>query len=508
MKRSAEKRKLSASEMKTRNDAKTAILIEILLAFSIYKNTKKIFDVSPDSTKDHVKCIHGIRALSIIWVIFAHSYSSGTLFVDNAFDILAIPNNILNQLMLNATLAVDAFFFMSGTLLAYLQLRRMKCNDGKHAYNWKKWSQLLAHRYFRSVVFLCAFCAFAPLISRLTPVYAFVLFVQIFLIRYSTDGPLWNPGGFEPKLCRTGWWTNLAYINNLISLDRSCMVWSWYLANDTQFFVISLPLIMLLWTNGTLGILAISLLIVATSIIRGFIVMSNDAFPPINIFYNDLERLQSTEEFTYKVYFSPHCRIGPYLVGLLVGYILFKYRKSFKLSMISNMLLWVASFALGLGVLFGMYDFCKTGRISDIGKAIYGSSCRVLWSLFLAWIVLAASTGHGGFINKFLSSKRWKPMSRLVYSAYLVHPIIMLLYYTSFMKPIHYEGHYQLAYSCEQNIMNECYCTGDANVKYQYHLQRHRTIAASGYDVHPWPDFAFNTNWDFLEALKTGQYMR
>lgn len=41
----------------------------------------------------------------------------------------------------------------------------------------------------------------------------------------------------------------------------------------------------------------------------------------------------------------------------------------------------------------------------------------------LAWIVVACSSGHGGYVNKILSAPVIYPFSRVTYCAYLVHPI-------------------------------------------------------------------------------------
>lgn len=50
---------------------------------------------------------------------------------------------------------------------------------------------------------------------------------------------------------------------------------------------------------------------------------------------------------------------------------------------------------------------------------------RILWTVHVAWIIFACHSGIGGFVNKFLSSKVWIPMSKIGYSFYLVHPILM-----------------------------------------------------------------------------------
>ncbi len=42
--------------------------------------------------------------------------------------------------------------------------------------------------------------------------------------------------------CRTSWWVNLIYLHNFIHPDTRCMLQSWYLSADMQFFLIS-PLV-------------------------------------------------------------------------------------------------------------------------------------------------------------------------------------------------------------------------------------------------------------------------
>lgn len=40
-------------------------------AFSVYSNGKKLFQTS-DTSKDIIESLHGIRALSIMWIIHGH----------------------------------------------------------------------------------------------------------------------------------------------------------------------------------------------------------------------------------------------------------------------------------------------------------------------------------------------------------------------------------------------------------------------------------------------------
>lgn len=90
-------------------------------------------------------------------------------------------------------------------------------------------------------------------------------FISLYLSGYFANGPLYPDTGLEPVECRTNWWINLLYINNILNVDQmvikhillineikinilffkyKCFGVSWYLANDTQFYLIA-PLILI-----------------------------------------------------------------------------------------------------------------------------------------------------------------------------------------------------------------------------------------------------------------------
>ena len=43
-----------------------------------------------------------------------------------------------------------------------------------------------------------------------------------------------------------------------------------------------------------------------------------------------------------------------------------------------------------------------------------------------------------GLVNKFLSASYWIPLSRLTYSAYLVHPLVLSVFFGSFHHTVEY----------------------------------------------------------------------
>lgn len=154
-----------------------------------------------------------------------------------------------------------------------------------------------------------------------------------------------------------------------------------------------------------------------------------------------------------KIYDKPWTRLGPYMVGMSVGWILFKTNCKIKFSKVKFFFafrkwefLWlfkisqtqlVTGWSLSIGtILYLLYGLYKT-ELSQIAAAAYSSLSHSAWAIALAWIVIACSTGHGGYLNRFLSATCLYPFSRVTYCAYLVHPIMIRAFALNSDAPIH-----------------------------------------------------------------------
>ena len=74
------------------------------------------------------------------------------------------------------------------------------------------------------------------------------------------------------------------------------------------------------------------------------------------------------------IYIKPWCRIGPYLIGLVAGYLLYKFRrnnKRFHWAVVVGM--WVVSAAMALAVIYGLTDYYQdpTKKPTQAEKIIY-----------------------------------------------------------------------------------------------------------------------------------------
>ena len=190
--------------------------------------------------------------------------------------------------------------------------------------------------------------------------------------------------------CESTWWWNLLYINNFADkIDSShgsgCIGWTWYLADDMQFFIISPLIIYPLWKLdkfGKLGkvgmlVMAVICLTVSTVIPAYLTVKDNE------IFNGDL----------LGFYVKPWNRFQPYLIGLFLGGVLHKLRSQPKLHLPKPVVLclWCAATVAGASVVYGIarYNPVSSLHPSLADRAAYNGLSKLAWSLALSWLILA-----------------------------------------------------------------------------------------------------------------------
>ncbi|KAL2718957.1 nose resistant to fluoxetine protein 6-like isoform X1 [Vespula squamosa] len=380
----------------------------IFLTFSVYSNTKIIFNTKLN--KDSISVIHGLRFLSMLWIIMVHTVFYMRDYADNKAMAWRKSEGFAVQVVSNSTLSVDTFFFLGGFLVVYLYL---KSEQGKNK-----------HRPFNYVVKANNFfLGFLKRFVRLTPPYMFAMGIfEINSMWYSYTSQFYMiERPFE--VCPKYWWRNILYIQNFFGRETMCMSWSWYLANDMQFFVISTFLLTLSSMYFNVAVILLALLFITSTIVTGYVSYIYDYVPTMDQQYHLLDVL----------YDPPWTRIGPYIVGMITGYIVIKLNNELRWKKKIIVLFWILGSTCNVLVLFGLWE----RRISSISTAFYVALGRTVWGIGLAWLLIACVTNHGGIANKILSFKGWIPLSRLTYSAYLLNPIIINSVYLHSETPVH-----------------------------------------------------------------------
>ncbi|KNC30260.1 hypothetical protein FF38_14520 [Lucilia cuprina] len=394
---------------------KLSIYSELLLSFSAITNFNAICDRNVGS--DTIPSIHGLRAFSMAWVILGHTCIVIFKYSDNLELRKDVEKNFFFQAITNGPFSVDTFFFISGCLVSYLYFRtNAKGKLNKLAKGTNEFTRCTAH-FFGLVMYR---------FMRLTAPYLFVLGVVQVSMKYLATYSIFDPPTNDHITCPDYWWRNMLYINTLFPVDQMCMLWSWYLANDTQFYIIGAIILIVSVRHFKLSAFTTCVFLVLSWITTAIIAFTNNHRPdsddPLALFD--------------KIYDKPWTRLGPYLIGMAVGWILFRTSCKIRLSKPTVITAWTLA-SLNLFVLvFGLYR----AELSQLTAALYSSLSHSAWALSLAWITIACSTGYGGFVNTLLSAPCLYPFSRVTYCAYLVHPIVIRSMALNTDSPLHLGG--------------------------------------------------------------------
>eukprot|EP00094_Tigriopus_californicus_P012896 TCALIF_12469-PA protein Name:"Similar to nrf-6 Nose resistant to fluoxetine protein 6 (Caenorhabditis elegans)" AED:0.06 eAED:0.04 QI:8/0.90/0.75/1/0.90/0.91/12/23/645 len=198
---------------------------------SALETGRKILNArKPDSGGDHLTAIGGIRFFSMVWVLVCHVYGIYQLQI-GVVNLLQLPKyfeGFWSQFVLNGYPSVDSFYFLSGTLVAYLTFKEIERCEGRF-----NLIVFYIHRYL-----------------RLTGVYFMVLLFRASLLKFLISGP--NVANDEVTNCRQVLWRQVLYINNFYPKEDQakyppCAGPSWYLATDMQMFLVTPFLMYPMW---------------------------------------------------------------------------------------------------------------------------------------------------------------------------------------------------------------------------------------------------------------------
>ncbi|XP_051166892.1 nose resistant to fluoxetine protein 6-like [Leptopilina boulardi] len=388
---------------------KEDLWLRCLLAFNPIINGSKIINTDPPA-RDSLNCLHGLRVFSLGWVVLVHTYLQVFSIADNKTLRTVTERNVMFQTISNATFSVDTFFFISGLLVTILFFRSMNNMKNENrsflATSLTKFMIMIVYRFI-----------------RLTPAYLFVLGMNEIAIKYALSKTVFSPGIIDHLTCEKFWWRNALYLNSLFPRTEMCMLWSWYMANDTQFYVLGIFLLLLSIKYLKAVAIIVFLLIVSSWFTTFSIAYSNDY----------IARIQEPFALFDELYDKPWLRAGPYFIGTVTGYILFKSKCKVYIPNYLKFLCWIISIMIMLSVVYGLYP----GNLSILTSSIYASLGHTAWAMAIAFIVIQCCTGSAPIIDSLLSIRLMHPLSRLTYCAYLVHPVIMMITSTQMDGPFH-----------------------------------------------------------------------
>ncbi|XP_068907026.1 nose resistant to fluoxetine protein 6-like [Tenebrio molitor] len=362
----------------------------LLVIFSLYTNSKKLLSTRLENSS--LTCLYGLKFFSMLWIAFNHFLLVRAVLPNSNGIYIATEwkNRFENSIFISPQYAVETYFCIGGLLISYVQLK----------YSEKFKINVLSFYMHR--------------ILRLTPALLATMLLYLSVIKHVLEGPIWLL--MMKKIvgnCSSRWWATVLLVSNFLPFRQQCIEQSWYLSVDTHLYLIA-PLILFQikrrFSRVVLAIVAICFF----SMVYSFVMVLVHKLKAVLI-------LDTDDKYLSYIYLSPINHAPAWLFGVLTGYLLHRQdSKIIHMTKTTNLILWAAS--LGTTTLLILGQTVTTRNSNNfVLSAVINSFARPLWSLAVCFMIFSCSTGHGGFVNTFLSHPLFIVLGKLTYSMFLTH---------------------------------------------------------------------------------------
>jgi len=361
----------------------------------------------------NLEVLNGVRCLVLAMVILGNTYYyllHGPL--QNPIVIQEWVTSFGFSVVLAGDLAVDIFFWLTAFLACYFLLNKMHDNDG----DLGSIAKILMNRYV-----------------RLFPLYFFTLFFfWKFIVVFGGDGPMFFMYS-EVNGCSQNWFWHLLYLNNVIPWNGTdwCMGWTWYLANDFQFYLTVPILVSLYYRKRKAFYITVFLVMFLCGVVEMTVVMANSLSPSYLVYSDDYWSLY---------YVKPYSRFNQFLLGVLSGCLYYSYQREWELpscftNTLSNLRKSTSMTAIsiigGASLMVLMVLFLHGINCSEssmLSSMVYLVFSRPLFVLGFSLVAFPLILGCGLVrpVGAVLAHQFWVPFARLSYGAYLCNEIFML----------------------------------------------------------------------------------
>ncbi|XP_077505666.1 nose resistant to fluoxetine protein 6-like isoform X1 [Amblyomma americanum] len=404
-------------------DRKPHAVLGALTSWSAYSNTLRLFDVSDDGSR--LRALHGVRFLTMLWIILGYCYALTPIpnrrRIFNMFDFV---KHTPFMFIANAYPAADTFFCLSGFLFGYSVFKQRR--------NLSKWLPILLIRRYVRVIVPC-----------------FCLLLVFSLLGLVSSGPIWRDNyALLRGNCEARWWKIPALVNNWeYSLD-SCLPHLWFYAADLQLLVGFTPAVVLLVRWPKAGLALTLAMVLACSVYIALQTLYSDLYPVTIYFAEDVMKSRRTHTEVFK---RPFSHAGAFSLGLLLAYMLRSRtpredgaakgsghrcgRGAWRAAG------WAAASGCGLAVLLGVEQWHKGLLPGPAVAALYASLHKTAWGLLVAWVAYVVCTDRKGIPSRFLSWGPFVALSRLSFSAYLLHILVLFVRFGSIRERL-YSSHF------------------------------------------------------------------
>lgn len=411
----------------------------------------------------------GLRMLVIIWITIGHSFlypSANNYQYYRSIINMNITRDSVWFATTNFTLGFDMLLYITGLCFVYklfkpvLQKSKQQnnCrspNDNKSThFNTSNNSNKLASPQtlrFKAVDRVGILRMVYDKMLRFWPTYLSVIGLAI-VVPLLADGPMWPEmvGKRIGASCRNNWWANLLFINNFLVESEICLPSSWFVSILMQLFLIGSVILFIVQKCSLKAGLALILFLLFASSAMSFMFayLAQVRAPIIRM---DESFVMELDDNIFRLYTNIFNNIGPFLIGMIGGFILLRAKQQQHLNntnvslqvlkssprsssaqrnrladirkngFVIRTVCCVVVSAIALMVLSSVFH----QTYSRFCSSIYWSLHRVGWAIVTGYIIHNCATARWTLINDLLSISLFVPLNRLIPIAYLIYPIFI-----------------------------------------------------------------------------------
>ncbi|XP_003741892.1 O-acyltransferase like protein [Galendromus occidentalis] len=383
-------------------------VIQVARCFSARANYLKLTStrVAPESR--HVDCIHGIRVVSAIWILYGHSFLKELGLWEGLKFLLLVPQSPAGTIITQGFFAVETFFTLTGFTLYKFIAQERKTNK-------------MSAPMFASMAVLRRGIRLG--------VTGMGALMTIYLMPLITSGPALDylyP--YIEKNCNSRWWTYPLFINNFWSMEEACAENQWYTAADMQIVCILIFPVLLMVQKPAKAI-RILVCLIGASILYTLGLMSYYGAAPVLLVLPT--HASATLHYVLHMHHHGLPHLSSTCVGVLGGYVIENYR-DVDLGKTFYRIGWILFNFISISLVGVSYLWHMRRSVSTLESFLYAALCRPLWAACVIWLVYMCSSGRARSIRWLLSRPNFTVLSRLSLSFYLMqYPMFMFSFLTA-----------------------------------------------------------------------------
>ncbi|XP_037888979.1 uncharacterized protein LOC119637197 [Glossina fuscipes] len=358
--------------------------------------------------------VSGIMVIFTIAHLCVHLVAEIT-FTANNMEFGVIGNKVeqLDQILKRSAFLMDLYFLINGTCLAYGFLKNFPKDElsvfDQLTYIWKS----ILHKLF-----------------GLTPSYIFILYAAQLLDKHFYYNNTLEIPSRDFKNCPQKLLGNLFYIDTFFPLIERCMPWTWFISLEIQFFIMGCLIMLLVKVHVCYAIvIGFSIFIIAWLAATMWLLEPYEEYGYSTTLHYEL--------MSFNLVLDNVCLfVMPYLLGLCLGYFIFKSNHNLNIKSYFLIAGWFLFLIMIIFSFFG-YDLMEE-RLSQLVKAFLNTTAHILWCALIIWIILTCMTNFGDFLNNVLNFKYTHTLEQLKSICVLLAPLIIRFILFSADTPVYW----------------------------------------------------------------------